>query len=124
MRFAISISLAACAITVGSAVCLAADGKLGVELVERDGKVVISEVMKGSDAASVGIEAGDILYKVGAKKIATIQDALDAKSMAKNNEDIPFIFETPGGLWDVNARFEKGQPYGKYSAPKPRPKKK
>lgn len=124
MRLIFTFALALCAVTVGNSQCRAADGMFGVELVERDGKVVILKVVKGSDAESVGIEPGDILYKVGTKRITSIQEALDVKAAANNNEDIPFIIETPGGLWDINARFEKGQPYGKYKAVKPRPKKK
>lgn len=123
MRSLITFALALGSLLGGAALCLAADGMLGVELVERGGKVVIFKVLTNTSAAQIGIEPGDVLVKVGTKTITTIQEALDAKAAANNNEDIPFIFETPGGTWAINARFEKGQPYGKYSAPNARPKR-
>lgn len=101
---------------------LAADGLLGVELVERDGQVVITRVLAGSGAASIGIQPGDILMKVGTTSIQTIQDALDAKNAAANNTDIPMILQTPGGVWPINGRFEKGQVYMMAKAVGARPK--
>src|SRR5205085_3109400 len=114
MRFTFTLASALCVIAVGGPKCLAADGKLGVELVARDGKVVILSVIKGSGAERIGIQPGDVLSKVGATKITSIQAALDAKAAASNNVDVPMIIETPGGRWDIKARFEAGQPYGTY----------
>jgi len=94
----------------------AADGRLGVELIERNNKVVILNIIKGSGAEGV-LEPGDILYKVGTTKISNIQDALNAKASAANNSDIPFIILRKGEYYDFNGRFEKGQPYSIYSKP-------
>ena len=124
MCLSFRFTLAMCTIVVSGIPCLAADGRLGVELVERNGKVVVLNIMKGSSAEAVGIEPGDTLQKVGTTRINNIQDALDAKAAANNNDDVPFIFGTPCGLWDINARFEKGTPYYKFVAAKPRPTKK
>lgn len=121
MRHFSGLALALCAIAVTSAPCLAADGKLGVFLVERSGRVVIQNVEPGSGADAIGIQPGDVLVKVGTTDVSSIQDALNAKALAQNNVDVPFLLETPGGLWAINARFERGQPYGKYTAAQRRP---
>ncbi|QDU95718.1 PDZ domain-containing protein [Lignipirellula cremea] len=100
---------------------IAAEGKLGVELVERNGQVVILQVLSGSGAQAIGIQRGDVLLKVGATNINSIQDALNAKAAASNNTDVPFLIGTPNGTWPINARFESGQPYSKYSSSVQRP---
>lgn len=121
MRFKFSLLLPLCALTVNSSHLFSADGKLGVYLLERNGQVIIQDVISNSGAELVGIRPGDILLKVGTTSIGSIQDAMDAKATAPNNTDIPMLFQTPGGLWPLNARFEKGTPYGKYKAAQPRP---
>jgi hypothetical protein len=113
-----------CFAVVGLAIAAparAADGLLGVELIERDGRVIIVGVVPGSGAASVGIQAGDTLDKVGTTSIGSVQDALNAKAAATNNTDVPMIIGTPNGPWAINARFEAGQPYGKYTIMHARP---
>jgi S1-C subfamily serine protease len=115
-------STAALAALVIAAPAFAADGRLGVELVERDGEVVILKVLPNTSAENVGIRPGDVLVKVNGAQIGSIQDALDAKEDADNNTDVKFVFRTPAGnLWKVKARFEKGKPYGKFTATEARP---
>ena len=120
--YLVALVLSGC-ILAGSPAC-AAEGKLGVELARRGGKVVIVRVYPDTPARDVGIEPGDILVKVGKKDINSIQDALDAKAAAKDNQDIDFVLETPGGFWTVRARFETGKNYARFKAESPRPRKK
>src|SRR5689334_23878438 len=114
MRSIVMGALALVGVGLNGLSALAADGRFGVELVERCGRVVIVDVIKGSGAEGV-FRAGDVLYKVGATRIGTVQDALNAKADAPNNKDVPIVIERDGSLYDLNGRFEKGQPYGKYS---------
>src|SRR5690349_21800837 len=109
MRSIVMGALALVGVGLNDLSALAADGRFGVELVERGGKVVIVDIIKGSGAEGV-LQPGDVLYKVGTTRIRTIQDALNARADAPNNKDIPIIIERDGALYDLNGRFEKGQP--------------
>ncbi|HZN37966.1 MAG TPA: PDZ domain-containing protein, partial [Planctomycetota bacterium] len=47
---------------------------LGLEVADRDNKVVISEVMPGSPAAAAGVRVGDVLARIGEREVRSSID--------------------------------------------------
>jgi membrane-associated protease RseP (regulator of RpoE activity) len=121
MRAKLMLTLAAATLVLSPLVpqARAAEGLLGVHLVQDGNRVVITQVIGGTSAAQVGIQPGDVLAKVGTTDIYTIQDALDAKKAAPEGVDVPMVILTPHGPWPINAQFGGGTVL--YFAKDPRP---
>jgi serine protease Do len=76
---------------------------LGVSTEKVDDGVKITDVSKGSAAEKAGLKEGDIITKVGSKKITDEDDLMDAVGDHKAKEDVNISYKRDGKPADVKA---------------------
>jgi serine protease Do len=76
---------------------------LGVSTEKADEGVKITDVTEGSAADKAGLKEGDIITKVGDKKITDEDDLLDAVSNHKPKEDVSISYKRDGKAADTKA---------------------
>lgn len=78
-------------------------GFLGVSTEKADDGVKITNVSDGSAAAKAGLKEGDIITKVGDKKITGTEDLLDAINARKPKEDVTISYKRDGKTTNTKA---------------------
>ena len=78
---------------------------LGVTAEKADDGVKITDVTKGSAADKAGLKEGDIITKVGDKKITDEDDLMDAVSGHKPKDDVNITYKRDGKAADVKANL-------------------
>ncbi len=68
--------------------------EIGITVEERDGKVVVVDVKKGSVAESVGIEPGDVILQINKKNIKSVKDYYDAMEEAKKKGSVLMLLQS------------------------------
>ena len=63
---------------------------LGLVVEQKDGAVVVTEVLADSDAAAKGIKAGDVVQKADGKEVSTTEDLRSYAAYAKTAGGPPF----------------------------------
>jgi serine protease Do len=83
------------------------DGKakafLGVTTEKADDGVKINDVSKGSAAEKAGLKEGDVLTKVGNKKISDPDELMDAVATYKPKEDVTISYKRDGKAGETRA---------------------
>lgn len=67
---------------------------VGITVEERDGKVVVVDVKKGSVAESVGIEPGDVILQINKKEIKSVKDYNEAMEDAKKKGSVLMLLQS------------------------------
>ena len=78
---------------------------LGVAAVEEKGKVVVGHVMSKSPAAKAGLEAGDVLIRIGDQPIKRWGDVGKALSGAAPGSKVEITYEREGRSLDATAKL-------------------
>ena len=78
-------------------------GFLGVSTEKADDGVKVTNVSDGSAAAKAGLKEGDIITRVGDKKITNTEDLLDAINARKPKEDVTISYKRDGKAADTKA---------------------
>ncbi len=68
--------------------------KIGLEVEERNGKVVVTNVEKGSLAESVGIESGDIILQINKREIRSLRDYREAMEDARKKGSVLMLLQS------------------------------
>jgi hypothetical protein len=83
--------------------------RLGIT-VERDvAQPTVESVMAGTPAEKMGIEKGDVIKKLDALEIKTMQDLLDALDTKKPGDDVTIIVARGDSEKTLKGRFPKAQ---------------
>ncbi|MFK7742969.1 MAG: trypsin-like peptidase domain-containing protein [Planctomycetota bacterium] len=69
---------------------------LGLEVADRDGRVVVREVTQGGPAAIAGVQTGDVLVRIGDRKVATSIDYLREFFGLDSMRNVPLVVERSG----------------------------
>jgi serine protease Do len=69
---------------------------LGIEVAERDGAVVIAEVLPGSPAADVGIQVGDVLASIAGEAVSRPLDYVRRFLAAAPDQPLPLLLKRNG----------------------------
>jgi serine protease Do len=76
---------------------------LGVTSEKADDGVKITDIAKGSAADKAGLKTGDVITKVGNKKINNPEDLMDAVSNQKPKDNIAIYYKRNGKTSQANA---------------------
>ena len=83
------------------------DGKakafLGVTTEKVDDGVKITDISKGSAAEKTGLKEGDVITKVGSKKITNPEELMNAVTTYKPKEDVTISYKRDGKAADTKA---------------------
>ena len=83
------------------------DGKakafLGVTTEKVDDGVKITDISKGSAAEKAGLKEGDVITKVGSKKITDPEELMDAVTAYKPKQDVTISYKRDGKAADTKA---------------------
>jgi serine protease Do len=82
-------------------------GFLGVTTEKADDGVKITDVSKGSAADKAGLKEGDIITKVGDKKITDTDDLSDVVSAHKSKDEVTISYKRDGKAADTKATLER-----------------
>lgn len=77
---------------------------LGFDVVERGGTIVVSSVLVGSPADSVGVEPGDVLLRAKGRQVASSLDLQRELVSASFDEPIPLVLRRDSRELEVAAR--------------------
>ncbi len=76
---------------------------LGVTTEKNDKGVRITSVSKGSSAERAGLKEGDVITKVGDKKVDGPDDLIDAVASQKPKDEVKIYYQRNGKLTDTKA---------------------
>ncbi len=76
---------------------------LGVTTEKVDDGVKITDISKGSAAEKAGLKEGDVINKIGNKKVTDPDDLMDAVTTYKPREDVTISYKRDGKAADVKA---------------------
>jgi serine protease Do len=76
---------------------------LGVTTEKADDGAKITDISKGSAAEKAGLKEGDVITKVGNKKVTGPDDLMDAVTAYKPKEDVTISYKRDGKAGDVKA---------------------
>ena len=82
-------------------------GFLGITTRKADDGVKITDVSKGSAAEKAGLKEGDIITKVGDKKVNDPDDLMDVISGYKPKADVAISYKRDGKAGDVKATLKE-----------------
>jgi serine protease Do len=77
---------------------------LGLEVADRDGNVVVAEVVPGGPADVAGLQAGDILARVGQQDVRSSVDYLRYFSSLHAQRVVPLALQRAGKAREVEAQ--------------------
>lgn len=80
---------------------------LGVTTEKVDGVVKVTEVSKGSPAEKAGLKEGDVITKIGNKKIAEKDDVFEAINNQKPKDDIAILYTRDGKAGEAKATLSQ-----------------
>ena len=83
------------------------DALLGVVRVERDGKVLVAEVLSRSPALKAGLAAGDQLLEIDGKDIKVAADVDNALKALRAGDEIPILYKRGEKKKTVTAKLVK-----------------
>lgn len=83
-------------------------GRLGIELAEAAGAVAAVGVLAGSPAAEGGIQAGDVLVKLGGKAVSSLQAARAAVAQVKPGQAVPLTVRRGDQTLDLTLTAGQG----------------
>ena len=75
---------------------------LGLEVADRDNKVVISEVLPGSPAAAAGVRVGDVLARIGEREVRSSIDYVRHCINARVQAPLPLLLRRGGRDLEVS----------------------
>ena len=84
-----------------------ADGYSGMELADKNGKVVISKVDPDSPADRKGLRVGDVVLKIGGKDIKAASDFNDYMKGLKVGAVLRFVVEIDGQKEEIQFSLEE-----------------
>jgi serine protease Do len=76
----------------------------GFEVADRDGKVIINEIVAGGPAAAAGIRAGDHLVKIGEQEVHSSIDYLRFVYALASTRTLPLTVQRDGRAVRINTR--------------------
>lgn len=77
---------------------------LGFEVADKDGKVIVNEVVAGGPADAAGILAGDYLVKIGEREVLSSIDYLRFVYAMASSSTLPLTVKRKGRAMQVNTR--------------------
>ncbi|MBZ0136866.1 MAG: PDZ domain-containing protein [Planctomycetes bacterium] len=83
--------------------------RLGITVERQVEKPTVETVQKGSTAADMGIEEGDVITKLDDHVIATMQDLLDALDTKAAGDDVTIEVERAGKAETLKGKFAANQ---------------
>ena len=82
-------------------------GKLGVSMKDNDKGAEITDVEENSAASRAGLKEGDVITKVGDKKVTDSESLIDAVKSYKAGEEVTVNFLRGGKEQSVKAKLDK-----------------
>lgn len=81
-----------------------ADGFIGVQLRDDDGKIVVVEPVKDSPADKAGLKAEDVIEKMDGKEPGTLEEFVKAVRAKKPGDEIKLLVKRDGKEKEIKVK--------------------
>jgi S1-C subfamily serine protease len=88
-----------------SETALKADGYLGVQIRDDDGKIVVVEAFKDSPADKAGVKADDVITKIDGKDPGTLEEFIKTIRGKKPGDEVKLIVTRDGKEKEIKVKI-------------------
>jgi len=85
--------------------------KLGVNVSDEEGEVLVTGIIKGSAAEEMGLQAGDVITEIGNNKVSSIAELREALQEFELGDEIEVTYRRDGNDEQVKAELKALQNY-------------